>query len=228
MVAQNQELIHRLKTQMRKKGMNAKQLAEYAQVGRSFIYDILNGKSANPTTRNLVAVAKALDISVPYLLSNDNIEHPFDDDVLKVPAISAEECGFSASHIIPPSPKHTYVSKAWMSEQLGAGTEGLQLRTTPVISDNMAPTLIPGDTLLIGTAYSCPTFAGIFLISDGKSATIRRLECLPSSSPFAFQATNDNPLYAPQCYKADDIRIIGRALWVSRLVAPVPLASMTS
>ena len=49
----NQALIERLRIAMERAQVNARELAETAEVGRSFVYDVLSGKSLNPTTHKL-------------------------------------------------------------------------------------------------------------------------------------------------------------------------------
>ena len=64
-------LAKRLKIEMDRKDLNARELAELAGLGSSLAYDILSGKSTNPTTKKLSAVAKVLGVSVLYLMHGE-------------------------------------------------------------------------------------------------------------------------------------------------------------
>lgn len=53
---------------MWEKGINARNLAMAAKTGRSFVYDILSGKSADPTITRLRRIAVALETTVEELM----------------------------------------------------------------------------------------------------------------------------------------------------------------
>ena len=63
----NGQLIIRLKEEMEKSNINALELAEKAGVGATFVYDILKGKSKNPTSKKLLSIAEALNVSLSYI-----------------------------------------------------------------------------------------------------------------------------------------------------------------
>ena len=65
-------IVNRLKQRMKELGINARQLAEQSNVGRSFVYDILNGKSKNPTSNKLNMICEKLNIPISYLLNENN------------------------------------------------------------------------------------------------------------------------------------------------------------
>ncbi|MBY0407640.1 MAG: helix-turn-helix domain-containing protein, partial [Rickettsiales bacterium] len=60
----------RLKSEMKRRGVTSARLAETAGVKTSFIYDIISGKSANPSTLKLARVADSLGISLKSLVDN--------------------------------------------------------------------------------------------------------------------------------------------------------------
>ncbi|UAT43440.1 LexA family transcriptional regulator [Anaplasmataceae bacterium AB001_6] len=65
-------IVDRLRDRMKEMGINARQLAEKSKVGRSFVYDILNGKSKNPTSSKLNSICSELKIPMSYLLNERN------------------------------------------------------------------------------------------------------------------------------------------------------------
>jgi phage repressor protein C with HTH and peptisase S24 domain len=202
MAPTNVQLVEKLRTQMKRKGYNAKRLAEEAKVGRSFVYDILNGKSGNPTTKNLVAVAEALEVSVPYLLSNDNIAQPFDDDFVR---IAPTECHGKTTA------EPVYLGKKWIERELG--TQAAQLRVTEISTDAMAPTLLPRDRVVIDTTQRTPENPGIFLIDDGIRQIARRLDYSDANH---YTLSNDNAAYGAQVVGKETLSVLGRVVWISR------------
>src|SRR4051812_45079788 len=76
----------RLKARSRQLGLNAAQVGEIAGVNRTFVYDIMRGKSANPNLTKLDRVAQALKVERNWLLHGMGhvqgeppiVEHPED------------------------------------------------------------------------------------------------------------------------------------------------------
>jgi transcriptional regulator with XRE-family HTH domain len=58
----------RLKARCRQLGLNAAQVGEIAGVNRTFVYDIMRGKSANPNLAKLDRVAQALKVERNWLI----------------------------------------------------------------------------------------------------------------------------------------------------------------
>src|SRR3954463_9843442 len=61
----------RLKLEMKRRGITSAELAKRADVKTSFIYDIISGKSANPSTVKLARVAQGLGVSLSSLVGSD-------------------------------------------------------------------------------------------------------------------------------------------------------------
>ena len=58
----------RLKARCRQLGLNAAQVGEIAGVNRTFVYDIMRGKSANPNLAKLDRVAQAPKVERNWLI----------------------------------------------------------------------------------------------------------------------------------------------------------------
>src|SRR5690349_12741265 len=65
--AQEGTIGQRLRLEMKKQGISSAELARRAELKTSFLYDVISGKSANPSTVKLARVADALGISLAYL-----------------------------------------------------------------------------------------------------------------------------------------------------------------
>ena len=79
-------MANRLKARSRQLGLSAAQVGEIAGVNRTFVYDIMRGKSANPKLSKLGRVAQALKVERNWLLHGMGevqgeetiVEHPDD------------------------------------------------------------------------------------------------------------------------------------------------------
>ena len=83
----------RLKQAMAARQMSSAVLAKNADVKTSFIYDVLSGKSANPSPVKLARLAQSLGISVAQLIGNDEpVGQPMaiDGDYVGIPRIKAD------------------------------------------------------------------------------------------------------------------------------------------
>src|SRR5690348_4227352 len=91
----------RLKFEMKKRGVTSADLAKRADVKTSFIYDIISGKSANPSTVKLARVAENLGVSLTYLVgssqSPDYASKAKDDTYTVIPRITVDVTGGSSA-----------------------------------------------------------------------------------------------------------------------------------
>ena len=221
--AKNSALVTRLKKEMSKNNINARKLAEKAGLGQSFVYDILNGKSSNPTSKNIEAIAKALGTSVSYLLSGRQVfEDIFSDSplaspsnagkLIAIPTISLEFTEGGEVFVEErPSGRPHFFHLSWIEKQLKAEVDNLRIVFNS--GDSMHPTLGDGDMALIDVSKKSPSSAGIFALFDGIGLVIKRLE---STGAQKIKIISDNPKYSPFEKPKDDISIIGKVIWFSR------------
>ena len=214
----NKPLVARLRSQMLRKGFNPKTLAERASVGRSFVYDILNGKSTNPTGSKLSAIADALGTSMQYLLTG--VHSGFDNmlgqstDLAEIAALEVEPTlGGYAVVTVDGKDKPIYFRTSWIKEELQAKPE--DLRAVFVRGDSMAPILSEGDMLLINITKSTPNPPGVFLLFDGAGLVTKRLEMITQGR---INVSSDNRQYAAYERNLEDLYIIGKVVWLSRKI----------
>ena len=87
----------RLRESMDARNMNCIQLANAAGVRTSFLYDILSGKSVNPSVVHLSKVATALQVNLSYLAGayglNDKSapDNRFDASYTVIPMITYDQ-----------------------------------------------------------------------------------------------------------------------------------------
>lgn len=215
-------LADRLGARCRQLGLSVAHVAEIAGVNRSFIYDILRGRSAKPGLRNLERVAAAIRVDRDWLLHGIGEvegESPFvvnpDEEFVSIPLAAPRSTRPGTIELAESSPGRDYhFRRSWIRQSLG--TSPTNLRILNVEGDSMSPTLIEGDTVLVDMARRAPNPPGIFVLHDGMGLVAKRLEHVPNSEPPRVRIISDNPLYAPYEGIADEINIVGRIRWFAR------------
>lgn len=223
MKTRNGMLVERLKHEMNRLGVNARQLATEASVGQSFVYDVLSGKSGNPTTSKLAAVAEVLGVSVPYLVNgtmNDNdVKVSSQGNYLAITQITPNKEGIICrDDILFPKGRNHFFHKDWVKSQISDAYN--DLRALVVQGDYMHPALRQGDLVLIDMTRTRPNPPGIFAIYDGTGLVLKRLEYLPtnSSDVSGVRVSSDNSPNSSYSCPLTELDIIGRVVWISRLV----------
>jgi phage repressor protein C with HTH and peptisase S24 domain len=218
-------LADRLRARSRQLGLNAGQVAELAQLNRSFVYDIMRGRSENPNLAKLDRVAAVLKVERNWLLhglgrvegDSPILEHP-DDMIVAVPYVSAKPTMGGGAIVDaadePPTGRPYPFPRAWIRDALRS--DPALLRIMQVEGDSMAPTLHDGDTVLVDLGRRSPSPPGIFVLNDGMGLVAKRLEHIPNSDPPRVRIISDNALYAPYEGTADEVNIVGRIRWFAR------------
>lgn len=214
----------RLRARANQLGLAPAQIAEMAGVNRSFVYDILRGRSARPKLATLRKVAEALQVDVAWLMHGQG-----EVEGITPYAINPDESFVAIAQATPrPSmgggavvedgyeqPSRSYhFRRSWIKRQLRASPS--QLRIMRLEGDSMLPTLHDGDTVLVDMTRTVPAPTGIFVLHDGMGLVAKRLELVADSTPPKIRILSDNPLYSPYEQMIEDIRIIGRIRWFAR------------
>ena len=85
-----------------------------------------------------------------------------------------------------------------------------------VDGDSMEPLVSSGDRILIDVSRTVPVPPGVFVIWDGMGLVAKRIEHVPHSDPPRVVLKSLNPEYDSYETLAEEIRVVGRAVWVSR------------
>ena len=223
MTAQH-SLADRLQARANKLGLSPAHVAEMAGVNRSFVYDILRGRSARPGLDRLIEVARVLKVEVEWLIHGiGDIEGPLpfleNPDETFVPITQAgvrpSMGGGSVALEVYDEPARAYhFRKSWIKQGLKASPS--QLRIMKVEGDSMEPTLFDGDTVLVDMDRKAPNPPGIFVLDDGMGLVAKRLQHVPNSDPPAVRVISDNKHYPEYERTAEEINIIGRIRWFAR------------
>lgn len=221
--ADSTNLAHRLKLRMRLMDMTATQLARRCDLKASFIYDILNGKSTNPSAIKLARLSHALGMNLHTLVTMESpgthgmaaFSGRSDEDMVTLPAVTLSHQpheGFQMhTRVETYSPSYSY---AWLTSRFGVQPEAL--RCVVMKSDCLKPTLLPNDLLIIDTTQTEPSPPGIFAFFDGTGIGVKRLEYTNSHQGLSLRILSDNLLYPAYPCQRTDIDIIGRVVWFSR------------
>jgi transcriptional regulator with XRE-family HTH domain len=210
----------RLKFEMKKRGVTSAELAKRADVKTSFIYDVISGKSANPSTVKLARVAEKLGISLAYLVGSSQLPdlhtHSLDDAHIALPriAVDATADGSKVISMLDQDSEPCLFRKAWIKEHLQAEVD--DLRILNVRGDSMEPTLCHNDLILVDTSKKTPSPPGLFVLFDGFGLLVKRIEQLAQHQPPRLRIISDNAQYSTYERSADETFIIGRVVWFAR------------
>jgi len=213
----------RLRARSRQLGMTAGRVADLAGINRSFVYDIMRGRSENPNLEKLDQVAEALNVERNWLLhgiGDIDGESPIMEDPMEafvsIPSVEVTASmgggNLVTDEIENGEPYH--FQRSWILHDLKA--EPANLRIMHVEGDSMMPTLHSGDVVLVDLAKRAPTPPGIFVLFDGMGLVAKRLENIPNNDPPKVRVISDNTFYSPYERTADEVNVIGRIRWFAR------------
>jgi phage repressor protein C with HTH and peptisase S24 domain len=210
----------RLKIEMRKRGLSSSELARRADVLTSFLYDIISGKSANPSTVKLARVADALGISLHSLVSgeggSEHAQHSqLPSDCVTIPRITVTASAGGGNVVTrEEADEFYYFREQWIRSKLGARVD--DLRMLYVSGDSMEPTLCHQDIILVDTSRTLPTPPGVFVLFDGLGLVVKRLEYVAHPEMPRLRIISDNTQYSTYERAIADVKVIGRVVWFAR------------
>lgn len=212
----------RLRAEMKKQVLTSAELSRRADVLTSFIYDVISGKSTNPSIVKLSRIADALDISLTYLVrgeekNNESKSYSMEkDNYVNIPCIMLSSSTSNDSKITSYEDKNIpyYFSREWIRSHLN--TEITNLRIMIINGDGMEPTLYHQDIVLVDISKKAPSPPSIFIISDGLGITAKRLEYFTEPRGKRIRVISDNKHYLTYECSISDVTVIGRVVWFSR------------
>lgn len=201
-------MLERIRKEMVRNNINARDLSIRANIGRSFVYDLLSGRSPNPTTKKLATIANALGVSLQYLISGSSVDS---EDFITMPlslnALKNSDKGIWDRYLL---------NKKWIASNLKVAPENL--RMVVVNGDCMFPTVNHQDMVMVDVSSRVPTKAGIFMLQNGEAMIARRVEFVPGKVQKQVCISPDNSKYVPYTCDIDEVNIVGRVVWLAREV----------
>jgi transcriptional regulator with XRE-family HTH domain len=206
----------RLKYEMKKSGISSTELAKHADVKTSFIYDIIRGKSTNPSSVKLARVVDVLGISLAYLVDvTGNAPVKTVGDFVSLPRLSVEMSGDKPSVITLPCEDESAIFRSsWITQHLHMKAD--YLRIMNVRGDSMEPTFYHNDLILVDTAQKAPSSPGFFVLFDGFGLVVKRLELISQNIMSHIRVVADNMQYSSYERPVSEISIVGRIVWFAR------------
>ena len=203
----------RLKQEMRKHAINSTDLAKKSGVLTSFLYDVISGKSNNPSTIKLARVADALGVDLNYLVSGvEENSTSKSGDYVTIPRVVVAPTPDGGNIVSREEDGEAYsFRKEWISRHLGANIEDLRLLT--ISGDGMNPSLCHGDTVIIDVSKKHPSPPAIFVLFDGFGLVAKRCEYIGAEN---VRITSDNSHYSAYEKSINKVEIVGRVVWFAR------------
>jgi phage repressor protein C with HTH and peptisase S24 domain len=204
----------RLKQEMKKRTLTSTELARRSGVLTSFLYDIISGKSTNPSTVKLARVADALGINLNQLISSADegagvVAHISAGDYVAIPKISSDGTVLQAD-----GQGACLFNKKWIALNLAVNVA--DLRAFTIDGDSMTPSLCRNDLVLVDVSKKQPSPPAIFVLFDGVGLVAKRCEYITETS--IIRISSDNSHYASYEKPSDEIAIVGRVIWFSRTI----------
>ena len=199
-------LVQRLRDAMDSRGITPKELARRANVGKSFVYDILSGKSLNPTTTRLSALSQVLNFPLSYFIpntgsANSDYNYLNYDNYVSIRNITTDQ----------DEPFIFFHNKAM--KDLAENKQSLIAFT--IEGDSMTDTLHDGDVVLVNKDKCLPYPSGLFLIEERVGITVKRLE-YSGNALDKVSIISDNNKYKDYDIHIGDVKILGRVVWYGR------------
>jgi phage repressor protein C with HTH and peptisase S24 domain len=217
------QMHERLRARVRQLGMSVAEVAREADVNRTFVYDILRGRSQVPSLEKLTRVARVVKVELDWLLTGKGRVHggdPITEDyhnefvAIQYAAVRPSMGGGAIVDTEDRPGRDFHFRRAWIRDRLKAAPS--LLRVMAVQGDSMMPTLNDGDVILVDMNQRSPIPPGIFVLHDGMGLVAKRLEHVPMSDPPRVRIISDNDRYTPYECTADEVNIVGRIRWYGR------------
>lgn len=193
-------IIQRIKKRMRELGLNARKLAKRSSVGKSFVYDILSGKSRNPTSSKLALISKELDTSVSYLIGDNDID------------IDTRHYSLGYSLL----EENPYCPKILLSRSHFDLSIEKDLRTFTIPDNSMEPLLYQYSTIILDVKNYQGIPIGIFVIKYHNNYMVRKLQHVIGSNKIKIIAENRD--YGVYEEDINQLHIIGKVEYCLRQI----------
>jgi transcriptional regulator with XRE-family HTH domain len=121
------------------------------------------------------------------------------------------------SHVDRIKPDGWVFPANFVREQLQASPK--QLLVVEAGGDSMAPTIMPGERVIVDTGHKTPSPDGLYAIRDSfDNVIIRRLQLLRAARPSRVKIISDNLKHAAEEVALSELEIVGKALCCLKLL----------
>ncbi|ETO91244.1 MAG: helix-turn-helix family protein [Candidatus Xenolissoclinum pacificiensis L6] len=191
-------IVRKLKARMQFMNMNPRTLAARSNVGRSFVYDILNGKSKNPTSAKLSAICKELRVPLSYLMNHEDGDVDYEEYVHIKPIFDQSDR--------PQVILHKLFFKPYDSDN-----EDFCFYKMP--DDSMEASISCSNIMILQKEKDTDNkiYSGIYMVQDHINTVIRRVE--PVIGEDKINVIADNHKYNRYVVERKNLKIIAKVLF---------------
>lgn len=216
-------VMERLATRMRDKGISQAELARRVGISQQAIGKLVNGSSRS--SPNIGRIAEELSTTPAYLAGQvDDPDEgamllPTDDviaDQLDLVTIDEIDLAFGLGEMftdhVPVQVTRRRFPRAWLATLTDAAPANLVFARGR--GDSMMPTLLDGDIVLIDKTQTAFREQDVlWALTMGDTAMIKRMRKRPSGR---IALLSDNPTVPPDEVAPDEIRVVGRVIFIGR------------
>ncbi|MBR7070524.1 MAG: helix-turn-helix transcriptional regulator [Oxalobacter sp.] len=220
----------RLRTAMAKIGMTQAQLARACGVKPPSVSGWLNSKAKYLKGKNLLAAAKALNVSQDWLATGEGAMLPYDDDLVLIPNLPSNEfvevsiLNTRQSVLDDRFEEHLYEEKMAFrkTDLIRMKVSSRTARVLAVPDSSMVPTLSPGGFVLINTEDTQPQDTKVYAFFYDGQWFLRRLvwdfSHVAGERVWVMRCDNPDRLHYPDRRLPPDAAILGRVVWYAGML----------
>lgn len=201
---------------MEAKGYSRRRLSLSTGRNETLLRDILD-KNKTPEYATLRALARELGCTVEELTGEEPLPSIVGQAVIpdNITSVVRYDAALSAGpgSLIDPNAEPLgicHFETQWLRSVTRAASDNLAV--VRVAGDSMFPTLSDGDWILIDRTQRRPAQEGVYAIRVHDSVWIKRLSI--NLKDRLIQIISDNTFYPVQEVDAEDLDIIGKAVWI--------------
>ena len=193
--------MNRLKDARKAKGLTQTEVAQYIGIGQGG-YSYWESGRSKIDSHSLSRLAELFDVSVDYLLGNDDT--PKKRSSVRIPVLGRVAAG------IPIDAIEDVLDYEEIDQETASLGEFFGLR---LIGASMEPRMREGDVVIVRKQDTAETGDTVVVLINGDSATVKRIKKEPSG----ITLIPNNPAYDPMYYSNHDIetlpvRILGKVV----------------
>lgn len=212
--AESDEFTLRLKTLVAAEG-SVSALAKKAGISHSGLLRYLAG--GDPSRKVLVALSQAANVDLTWLATGLGERHQGlpKQSLTLLPLYDSASTSHGDLRSAAPTGKSTLTElafcRAWLNRN---GLDYTHLKALTMQGDSMAPSIAPGDTLLIDITRTGVVCGKIYVIEDSGNLLLRRIQLEVGNR---LRLVSDNPAYRAFDLAAPELSVIGQVVWSARL-----------
>lgn len=211
-------LVSELKRRMAAAGLSQKRLALAAGLNETAVRDIVAGRSRHPRHDTVEKLAAALGCGAAELIEARNGAHApvaEGESYLLIARYDPEQHGSRETLSHDKGAAEVAFRAEWLGEL--TRTPANQLAAITMDGDSMAPTIGPGDSLVVDLTQWSPGGDGIYVLRHGGRLLVKRLAVDPLRQLVTL--SSDNPNYAALApVTMAELDLVGRVIWIGKRV----------